>query len=390
MKITNETKVVLHPLKIKKDQKHYIVEDVLSGEYYEMPQICIDAIHFIQEGRTLGEVEALLKNNFPEEDVQVLDFAHQLLDLHLVKEIDGEEVSVEKSNVVKNSFRWIHPKFGQLFFNRWSIYGYGMLFLVNILILILNHQLTPSYKDIFIFDIMTMNIFLWLLISFCSVMIHEFGHVLAARAYDLPTTMNLGHRLFFVVFETDLSRAWSLAPKDRNVLYLAGMCFDQVLLFVALVGQMLMPNAAILAIVVLDVFMRTAFQCCFYMKTDIYYVFENITGCYNLMENGKRNLRKWIPFTQSDEQLEAFNGEQRVVTLYSLFYLVGVGITMLLFMMYYIPQAIYAFNQTLPHFVSMELDTYFWDSFLFIGQFCLMFGFLIYSWMKNSRLHEKA
>ena len=32
------------------------------------------------------------------------------------------------------------------------------------------------------------------------------------------------------------------------------------------------------------------------MKTDIYYVFENMTGCYNLMESGKQYLHKWLPF----------------------------------------------------------------------------------------------
>lgn len=390
MKLTLNSTINLSPLNIKKDQKHFIVEDVQTGEFYEMPQICIDAIQLIQQGYKLGEVESVLKNIYPDEDVDMIDFANQLLDLHLVKEINGQELSIQDSNVLKNGFKWITPRLGRFFFNRWSMYGYGLIFLMNILLFILKPQFLPSYKDIFVFDVMTLNILLWVVISFCTVMIHEFGHVLAARAYELPTQMSLGHRLFFVVFETDLSRALSLIPKDRNILYLAGMCLDQVILFAALIGQIFIPNGTFLAVVVLDVFIRTVFQCCFYMKTDVYYVFENLTGCYNLMENGKRFLRKWLPFIHADEETEAFTGEEKVVKFYALFYILGISITTLFFILFYIPQTIYALNQTIPHLILMKLDLYFWDSFLFVGQFCLMMGLLFYSWKKNRRIPEQS
>src|SRR5579875_1894559 len=134
--------------------------------------------------------------------------------------------------------------------------------------------------------------------------------------------MGVGHRLFLVVFETDLSAAWKLPSKKRNVLYLAGLCFDTSLLFLALAGQLVFPDnspvfTGILRMVVLDTFIRMVYQCCVYMKTDLYYVLENSTGCYNLMENAQQYISKLIPFRKKTMPEEVmFPGEKRMVFCY--------------------------------------------------------------------------
>ncbi|WP_243292869.1 hypothetical protein [Bacillus sp. FJAT-47783] len=390
MALTKQSKLILQPLTIRQDRKSYIVEDVTSHEYYEMPKICVDAIGMIQEERTLGEVEVELKKQYPNENVDLIDFANQLIELELVKKIDGEEISYQKPKNQNSGFSWISPTFARLFFSKWSMYGFGLLFIINIFLFLWKPALIPSYRDVFVFDVMSFNILAWLFITFCTVMVHELGHVLAARAYDLPTTMGISHRLFFVVFETDLSRSWSLSPKERNVLYLGGMCFDQVVLFGALIGQLLFPNANLLAVIVLDVFIRTVFQCCLYMKTDFYYVLENVTGCYNLMENGKQFLSRWLPFIRQQDQTETFTGEEKMVKMYALFYIAGVSITTLFFFVFYIPQTVYALKRTVPHLLSMEFTIYFWDALLFVGQLIAMTSLLLYSWGKKYKhLHSK-
>lgn len=47
------------------------------------------------------------------------------------------------------------------------------------------------------------------------------------------------------------------------------------------------------------------------MKTDMYYLCENMTGSYNLMENGKQYLRKWIPFIKQDSTTETLQGKRK-------------------------------------------------------------------------------
>lgn len=98
MKLSPQSKLSLHPLQIRQDKKHYIVEDNQSGEFFEMPKVCIDAIEMMNDGKSLGEIEPSLIDSYPNEDVELIPFAEQLIDFGLVKEIDGKKVNQEKKN----------------------------------------------------------------------------------------------------------------------------------------------------------------------------------------------------------------------------------------------------------------------------------------------------
>ncbi|MRH44535.1 peptidase [Aquibacillus halophilus] len=387
MNLSINSQLNLYPLTIRQDKKHYIVEDSLSGDFFEMPKICIDAINMINNGESLVSIQQELKLKNPDEDVDLVEFAEQLLDLGLIKEIDGEAIQVTKKNQTPTGFKWISPQVGRLFFNRVTIKLYIAIIFINIFLIVLNPKLLPGYRDIFLFEAMTLNILTYMGISLLFIIIHEFGHILAVRAHNMPAKLEIGHRLLFIVFETDLTTAWKLKPKQRNVLYLAGICFDQLILFSALSLKLLYPENSILtgflAIVILDLFIKFIYQCCFYMKTDLYYVLENMTGCYNLMENGRDYLSNWIPFMKKDSTTEAFEGEGSVIRIYSLFYILGLLFTFCLFGFYFVPQAFYAYAQTLPELLHPGGNPYFWDAVVFLGQSILMVGLLLYSWIKN-------
>jgi hypothetical protein len=389
MNLTLDTCLSLFPTEIRKDKKHYIVEDKASGEFYEMPEVCIDAIQLINNGKQLWEIELHLKEKYPKEDVDLIDFAEQLLELQLVAEIDG--VKVELSEKAKESlgFLWLSPRIGKIFFNKFSNFVYAVLFIGNILLFMAKPSLFPNYKDLFIFDYMLLNIPAWMLLTIILVFIHEFGHILAMRAQNLPTKMEVGHRLFLVVLETDMSSVWKLPSKDRNVLYLGGLCFDTLILSLALIFQLIFANGSkvflsIMSVVVLDTFIRMVYQLCIYMKTDLYYVFENVSGCYNLMENAQQMIRNWLPFRPSVSKSEVvFAEERKTVFLYSIFYFVGVFLTMGLFVIYYIPQVLFAWKMVLPGFSEGSTSIPFWDALLFSMQILIGLLLLLYSWRKK-------
>ena len=46
MNITLQSHLSVVPFEIRKDNKHYIFEDIGSGEFYEMPEICIESNPF--------------------------------------------------------------------------------------------------------------------------------------------------------------------------------------------------------------------------------------------------------------------------------------------------------------------------------------------------------
>jgi putative peptide zinc metalloprotease protein len=389
MNLTLNSTLLLVPIEIRKDKKHYIVEDKTSGEFYEMPDICIDAINMISDGMRLADIQNVLVLKYPDEEVDLIDFAEQLMDMQLIAEIDGVRLEQIKKPVGDRlGFLWISPHIGRFFFNKTSYCVYVALFVINIILFINKPNLFPQYKDLFIFDYMALTIPALLLLTFFLVLIHELGHVLAMRAFNLSTRLEVGHRLFLIVLETDMSSVWKLPSKERNVLYLAGICFDTVILAIALITKLIVGNGSeiflsIMSIIVLDTVIRMVYQLCVYMKTDLYYVFENASGCYNLMENAHHLISKKIPFIKSKEIDEIFTGERKTVFFYSIFYVLGVVLTVSLYFIYYIPQLLFAWKKILPGFSHGTSSNTFWDAIAFSLQIIIGIVLLLYSWRKK-------
>ncbi|MEH7384467.1 hypothetical protein V7147_03485 [Bacillus sp. JJ1521] len=387
MKLTEETLLTLHDIEIRKDNKHFIVEDLTTQEFYEMPLVCVDALDLIQIGLSLGEIEEQLIKVYPNEEIDLVDFGEQLLALNLVQSVDGKEIKHKRKIESKLGFEWIPSQLGRVFFNKYTNYLYGLFFIVNVGIFCFRPSLFPHYKDLFIFDILSLNIIVLGVLSLVTVIIHEFGHILAARSFGLPTRLDIGHRLYLIIFETDLSLAWKLPSKQRNILYLAGVCFDNVVLFIALLLQIIAPIqsnivSGLIGLVVFDIIIRIVYQACIFMKTDFYFVFENLTGTYNLMENSKHAIKSL--FSRSKlENKELFQGEEKIVKSYSVFYVVGVGIALGLLFIYFLPQLLYMCVNILPGFSRPLSDTYFWDAVLFAIQIFVIIGLLFYSFAKS-------
>ncbi|MEH7494488.1 hypothetical protein [Neobacillus niacini] len=394
MSLTLNSTLSVVPIEIRKDNKRYIIEDQTSGEFFEMSEVCIDAITMICKGEQLGAIEPALKKNYPDEDVDLLDFAEQLLELNLIDKIDGIKIEIQYKEKEKLGFIWIPQRMGKFFFNNFTYPLFAVVFIINIILFLLHPSLFPRHDDIFVFDIMVINVIFWMVFTFLFVLIHEFGHVLAMRAYNLPTKLEIGHRMFFVVLLTDMSSVWKLTPKDRNVLFLAGLCFDSVLLFISLIVQLMFPNGhwfiiGLMNLAVFDTVLRMIYQCCFYMKTDLYFVLENITGCYNLMEMAQKTISKRFSFFNSKSSKElVFSEERNIVFLFSIFYCIGVIITILLYIIYFIPEIIYAGKQLLPGFVQPPTSLLFWDAVVFSLQVSIFLVLLLYSWRKKYLLNK--
>ncbi len=116
MELTLNSTVCLHTIQFRKEQKNYIVKDTITGETYEMPPLWIDALAMMRDGFLLGEIEAKLKEEYPAEEVNMVAFTRQLLELELVEMVDGEEIACTKKKD-KDYLAWIRPRVEQFFFN---------------------------------------------------------------------------------------------------------------------------------------------------------------------------------------------------------------------------------------------------------------------------------
>lgn len=348
MKDAGAQSIELVPLQIRKDRKHYIVEDVLQHEYYEMPKICIDAIKMLQEGKEPQEIEPLLKSRYPKEDVDMDAFMAQLWELRLLRRWNGRQQEIVQRSAKQSWGSRFSPwlkRLGSMMFHPVAIIIYISLFLYNVLQIIMTEK-APVYQDLFATDSMMVNMLSYSLLGLVAAVLHECGHTLAVAAKGLRFKWTIGHRLFIPVIETEMNEVWSLPSKSRYVPYLAGMCVDQVLLFVCFGLQSILPAEAVvipwLRLLSLHLVLSFGYQLLFFMKTDLYYVVENATGTYNLMENAKHMLKRLFSFRDKQrsevEGTVLYHGEIHIVRLYSVLYAFGVTVSIVLLMLYILPQ----------------------------------------------------
>ncbi|WP_053365051.1 hypothetical protein [Bacillus sp. FJAT-27245] len=394
MKINIYTRMELRPVIIRRDKKNFIVEDEYSGEFYEMPSPAIDAIKMINQGYPLVDIELQLRAEYPNEDINILDFVNQLIGLGLVSKVDGEEISIQIDKKENLGFTWIPAWVGKMAFNRGSYILFGLLFLLNIFYFIVKPDLFPNYKDYFVFSWMSLNVLLWIAIGMTLLIIHEIGHVLAMRSNDLPTRLSIGHRLMFLVLETNMEGAWKLPSGKRNVLYLGGLCFDMTILAIALSTQYFYPKApelllAIMRIVVIDIFIRFIFQCGVYMKTDLYYMIENISGSYNLMENAHHYIKSFFKKEARKAGETAYEDEKRTIKWYSVIYFLGVILTIMVFAFYSVPQIIMTMSRSIERLGSPIFSQPFFDGSIVLIQTLTGLSLLLYSWNKKYRLKKE-
>ncbi|ANN30562.1 hypothetical protein A9498_02140 [Bacillus thuringiensis serovar coreanensis] len=116
MELTLNSTVCLHTIQFRKEQKNYTVTDTITGEKYEMPPLWIDALAMMRDGFLLGEIEEKLKEEYPSEEVNMLAFTKQLLELELVEMVDGEEIACTKKKE-KDYLAWLRPRVEQFFLN---------------------------------------------------------------------------------------------------------------------------------------------------------------------------------------------------------------------------------------------------------------------------------
>ncbi|GLV65727.1 hypothetical protein Bmyc01_43960 [Bacillus mycoides] len=116
MELTLNSTVCLHTIQFRKEKLNYIVKDTITGETYEMPPLWIDALAMMRDGFLLGEIEEKLKEEYPAEEVNMVAFTRQLLELELVEMVDGEEITCTKKKD-KDYLAWLRPRVEQFFLN---------------------------------------------------------------------------------------------------------------------------------------------------------------------------------------------------------------------------------------------------------------------------------
>jgi putative peptide zinc metalloprotease protein len=372
---------------VTQTRDRYMIEIEGQSEFFELEKPGFEAIEGLARGESIEEVQLALQGRYPEEEIEMTPFIQQLIEMGIVVSIDGQSLYAKQEEAkLKRGFLWIPVSLGRVFFHPITLCVYAGLLLFNLYQFMIAPRRFPSYVDLFPYEFLSANLITWLLLSLALLLIHEVGHVLALRSFDLPAGWGISNRLFFIVMETEMREIWRLPARSRNIPYLGGMCMDQVVLFVLLqVGNGLDASNTLMLggvkIAIFQIVMMTIFQFMLFMKTDMYYVLENITGCHNLMENMKAWLKAKI--SGNLDALALFRGELRMIKVYSVIYVIGMCGMGGIFAAYFAPQMVYMISSSIGQLSNSQSSWQAIDSSMILLLVLAQVILLLYIWLSK-------
>ncbi|TDD43829.1 hypothetical protein E1286_28255 [Nonomuraea terrae] len=280
--------VAFHPLGVRRDGDEWIVGRVDSGDFVAVPEEGLRAIRLLQDGMDVEEVEARLLRETGA-DLDVADFVAALSEAGLVAEVGGRPVPSPPP--LRPSLPWLRPRH-----LRWALspalhLALAVPIAAGAVCLALRPSIFPDWEAAFWSDTGTVVLLTWAAILWLTIGLHELAHLVAARAAGVPARMSLGTRLQFLVAQTDVSGVWPAPRRVRVVVYLSGTVLDLALCGIAVVWAYVAGPHPLTSLVILIQLVRVAGQLLVFMRTDLYFLLQDLTGCRNLYGDGAAYVR---------------------------------------------------------------------------------------------------
>ncbi|MEU7390128.1 hypothetical protein [Streptomyces tanashiensis] len=282
MNVTRSSRVTLHPLLFKEEEDSWVVGRMDTGEFVELPH---EAVTFLRELNTTSEVRSAWRSVQERhgQDIDALTFVGDLIDLGFVSAVDDRPVGAPArapslARLRAGHVRWV--------FSRPAVACVLVLVIVGWIASALRHDLFPSYHSYFVVDSPSVSL-AWNTVIFLTALgIHEFWHLAAARADNVYARIGVGTRLQFLVAQTTVSGLWGSSRHVRIRVYLAGVVSDLVIVSVCSITISLAEPTGFalraLKALMLALLLSVAQQFALYMRTDMYFVLQELLGCKNL------------------------------------------------------------------------------------------------------------
>jgi hypothetical protein len=301
---TSTAGVRLRPLSVVEDGDDVLIGDLERGTFVAVPPVGGVVITALLEGASPAEAAAR-GEAIAGEPIDMDDFIATLGQLGFLAD-DAEGVNAPGPTAPVQQRGWtggpraalVRPLFSTA---AWCVYGAATLVVIGCFIA--RPQLWPHGSDLLITGDLGTSLLILLPVTYLLVGLHEVWHWLAARALDLRSRFGVDRRLFFLVFETDLSQLWSVPRRQRYGPQLAGLAIDMVVLAGLLVAQLVAGPVRPLPALVYALVASTLWQCMVFLRTDMYGVLVTATGCRDLWRVKSLLLRR--AFGRLDEQQRA-------------------------------------------------------------------------------------
>ncbi|MEV7070281.1 hypothetical protein [Streptomyces sp. NPDC093990] len=382
-------RVRLHALDSRPDGDEWIVGRRATGRFVALPAVGKQALDLLDEGLTPAEVGARLRDRTGD-DIDVPDFVAALVDLGFVAEVDGR--AIEQEPPPPPTLAWIRPRHV-----RWLL-SPAVPVAVALLITVALCSRPPvplDYRTLLWSSHGSAVLALGAAVGWSLLLLHECAHLLTARATGVAGRMRLGTRLQFLVMQTDISGI-ELAPRrHRLTAYLAGIATNLTAASLAALaaGATSGTPRRVLAAVALLALLPLPFQLMVFMRTDLYFVLQDLTRCRDLFGDGvaytRYRARRLLRRTgEADPSLELPAHERRAVRAYSVVLVLGTTLCLAFFAAVTLPADLTLFARALGKSVAGRSA---WDRLDGIAVVVTLGGLhalWLRTWWRGSRLRR--
>ncbi len=269
-------RVRLYPLTFLAEGDEVTVGRPDIDAYYVLPADGAALIQQLADGHTVDEAQRWYEQTYGEA-VDIDDFLLTMEELELIAPDDAEFTATD------GPVRW--QRLGAIVFSGPMLACYAAIVVVTTLLVIRHPPLRPTNHTVFFSHSLLLISLTIVLAQFPLLLLHESFHVLAGRRLGLRTSLHVGRRLYFVVFETRIDGLVGVPRRRRYLPMLAGMLAD-LLVICACVWIRWATGPSLLGAMALAIgfgtILRLVWQFYFFLGTDLYYVAVTAAGCTDL------------------------------------------------------------------------------------------------------------
>jgi hypothetical protein len=353
---TPESHISLHELASRRDGEDWIAGRPATGEFVGLPPEAMTFLGVLSDGGTVADAKRRTDLAHGE-DIDALDFVSDLIGLGFVAAVDGERIAETQPR--PPSLPWLQPRHVSWLLRAPVMVAVAAFIGAGVTVCAVSGSF-PGYSAFFALPEPGLDLVLAALISMAVVALHEFCHLAAARAARVHGWISLSTRLCFLVAQTSVPGLWVASRRVRLRVFLAGMTCDMTVFSACSIGMACSPQAGtvhhILALTCLVTFLGVIDQFLFFMRTDVYLVVQELTGCKNLFGDATEYLRYLArrlrrPASARPSPLaELPPRERRPVRLYAAVMVAGCAVLVPVFAFYGLPVEIGIYVRAVDEF----------------------------------------
>ncbi|MFJ4684935.1 hypothetical protein [Streptomyces sp. NPDC088789] len=317
-------RVRLHDLAARPDGTEWIVGRPATGTFVAVPEAGKRVLDLLGQGLSTGEAARRLARETGHE-LDVVDFVDALVGLGFVAEVDGRPVPLPDPprptlpRLLPHHVRWtLSPLLPILV---------GLL--IAVALTVRPDGVSLGYRALLWSDHGSLVLAFGAASGWTLLLLHELAHLVTARASGVPGRIRLGTRLQFLVMQTDISGIELAARRHRMTAYLSGVAVNLAAASAAALAAGATEGTVhrMLAALTVLALLPLPFQLMVFMRTDLYFVLQDLTRCRDLYGDGRAYARytaRRLTGRRAPDPSRALPAhERRAVRVYSAVLVVG-------------------------------------------------------------------